>query len=71
MQATPYRPEDLQGMSAYTRWWIAHPWHITGTAESGKVPADCDCTYCERRRKGVSMTFAVFGKKRWGLARWR
>jgi len=30
-------------MTDYTRWWIAHPWHVTGTKESGKVPKDCDC----------------------------
>ena len=30
-------------MTAYTRWWIAHPWHVTGTKESGEVPNDCDC----------------------------
>lgn len=32
-----------KGMTAYTKWWIAHPWHVTGTPESGKVPANCDC----------------------------
>ena len=38
-------------MTEYTRWWIAHPWHVTGTPESGKVPPDCDCQRCEERRQ--------------------
>jgi hypothetical protein len=35
--------EQQRGMTAYTQWWIAHPWHVTGTLESGQVPADCNC----------------------------
>ena len=35
-------------MTEYTRWWIAHPWHVTGTPESGKVPPDCGCQRCAR-----------------------
>ena len=38
--------EAQAGMAAYTKWAVAHPWHITGTIESGKVPADCDCESC-------------------------
>lgn len=44
--------EKQAGMRAYTQWWIAHPWHVNGTPESGKVPDDCDCEGCaEKRRK--------------------
>ena len=40
-----------EGMNAYTRWWIAHPWHVSSTSESGKVPPDCDCEWCESNRQ--------------------
>ena len=43
--------EAQEGMRAYTQWGLAHPWHITGTAESGKVPDDCDCDDCTEKRK--------------------
>lgn len=48
-QRTVKRPDafDRQaGMVAYTRWCIAHPWHVTGTPETGNVPDDCDCVGC-------------------------
>ena len=35
----------------YTQWWIKYPWHVSGTPESGKVPPDCQCEYCIKRRK--------------------
>ncbi len=34
-------------MSEYTRWWIAHPWHVT---KGMKVPKDCDCRGCVEKR---------------------
>ena len=36
-----------EDMRDYTQWWLEHPWHVTGTKESGKVPDDCDFEYCE------------------------
>ena len=41
-----------EGMTDYTRWWIIHPWHVTGTKESGKVPPDCDCDTCTKNCEG-------------------
>ena len=35
--------DKQRGMTAYTRWWIKYPWHVTGTPESGEVPENCDC----------------------------
>ncbi len=31
---------DITGMIEYTRWWIAHPWHVT---KGMTVPFNCDC----------------------------
>ena len=47
------------GMSEYTRWWLAHPWHVSGTLESGKVPADCDCG-CQDTLKLTHMQSALY-----------
>ena len=35
------------GMTEYTKWWIAHPWHTT---KGMPVPPDCDCEYCVNKR---------------------
>ena len=40
-------------MIEYTQWWIKYPWHVTGTKESGNVPADCDCG-CRHRDEAES-----------------
>ena len=46
-----------KGMVEYTKWWIAHPWHVT---KGMPVPPDCDCRYCTKarakRRKGWIVT---------------
>ncbi len=42
---------DNKGMTAYTEWWIAHPWHTT---EGMPVPNDCDCEWCEEERQKAS-----------------
>lgn len=36
-----------EGMTAYTKWWLAHPWHTT---KGAVVPPDCDCEYCVEKR---------------------
>ena len=36
-----------KGMAEYTKWWIAHPWHVT---EGMPTPPDCDCEYCQETR---------------------
>lgn len=46
----PDAHDKQRGMVEYTKWWIAHPWHVTGTPESGRVPPDCDCTGCTEER---------------------
>ena len=38
-----------KGMTAYTRWAVAHPWHVTGF-DMPIVP-DCDCEWCTEERK--------------------
>ena len=30
-------------MTAFTKWGIEHPWHVT---KGMKVPADCGCKDC-------------------------
>ena len=47
--------DSQASMTAYTKWWIAHPWHVSGTPESGKVPPDCDCEYCIAKRLVVKL----------------
>jgi hypothetical protein len=36
-----------RGMTEYTKWWLAHPWHVT---KGMKVPAGCDCKWCTEER---------------------
>ena len=35
-------------MTAYTKWWLVHPWHVT---EGMPVPLDCNCEFCEEKRE--------------------
>ncbi len=42
MKAKPDAFQQQAGMVAYTKWWIAHPWHVTKGMD---VPPDCDCGY--------------------------
>jgi hypothetical protein len=28
---------------SYTKWWIAHPWHVSGWEAGQRLPVDCDC----------------------------
>ena len=42
---------ENKGMSEYTKWWIAHPWHVT---EGMPVPPDCDCKCCKEEKEAAS-----------------
>ena len=42
-----------EGMTAYTKWWLAHPWHVT---KGMPVPPDCDCETCVEKRAKKEMT---------------
>jgi len=44
------------GMVAYTKWWIAHPWHTT---KDMPVPNDCDCKYCTKARTEKSKRLII------------
>ncbi len=35
-----------KGMTAYTKWWIKYPWHVSNML----VPDNCGCEYCTERR---------------------
>jgi hypothetical protein len=50
-------------MRKYTKWWIAHPWHVSGTPESGNVPLDCDCGHCtELRERMARIGQRIYGR---------
>lgn len=33
------------GDNGWTKWWIAHPWHVT---KGARVPKTCDCG-CQKK----------------------
>ncbi len=47
-------------MTEYTRWWLAHPWHVT---KGMAVPEDCDCDGCKARRLKASEGKASPGRE--------